>query len=185
MKAERVTGSIFGFLGIGIIAATAHCFLQFFSRPFVAQNVVFLATAFLVHQTFVTYAKAVDKIFWLLFGVTSPLCAIFVGYFLGLLSNTIFVLIVGCLIVVGCTLFAYLSAVVGNTRNVRIQEFLMLVGLLMPAVTAIIWLVSRHSVVYRAGIVLSVCCSSINILFNKVSGSALYGLPDDDDKMDR
>mmetsp|Transcript_23230 Transcript_23230/g.37305 ORF Transcript_23230/g.37305 Transcript_23230/m.37305 type:complete len:142 (+) Transcript_23230:403-828(+) len=131
----------------------------------------------LLLQIFSSYSKR-DKVFWLLVAVTTPLCTIFAFCLSGILSLRIFVWLTGFLGVLFCGLVAYLSAFVGETKHFWMQQALILVGIVTPMLTALLWLVSRTSNVYRIGFVLSLCTSSINILFNKTSGSAVFGLPE-------
>jgi len=127
----------------------------------------------LLLQIFSSYSKR-DKVFWLLVAVTTPLCTIFAFCLSGILSLRIFVWLTGFLGVLFCGLVAYLSAFVGETKHFWMQQALILVGIVTPMLTALLWLVSRTSNVYRIGFVLSLCTSSINILFNKVRSLAPY-----------
>uniref|UniRef100_A0A7S3ZGH2 Uncharacterized protein n=1 Tax=Lotharella globosa TaxID=91324 RepID=A0A7S3ZGH2_9EUKA len=173
--AGGVGAVLFSALAISLVACAIHVTLVLLSQPSKSRAVLFLVAMLLAYQTFAAYHQ-MDKVFWLLLGVTSPLCAMFVGAFVGLIPSVVFVWIMGVLVMLGATLFAYLSAVVGSTRNMPTQEILILVGLILPACGSVAWLVTSNEDFYRLGIILSICSSLSNILFNKDSGSALYGL---------
>jgi len=185
-----------------VIAYTSNAFADFLSRPNPARSLFSIVTMLLLFQIFSSYSKR-DKVFWLLVAVTTPLCTIFALCLSGLLSLNVFVWLTGFLGVLFCGLVAYLSAFVGETKHFWMQQALILVGIVTPMLTALLWLVSRTSNVYRSstrscgiagayneaesdhgvlnfriGFVLSLCTSSINILFNKTSGSAVFGLPE-------
>mmetsp|Transcript_55 Transcript_55/g.123 ORF Transcript_55/g.123 Transcript_55/m.123 type:complete len:179 (-) Transcript_55:557-1093(-) len=171
-------GYILGTVTVGIVACAANILFDLISKPGHAWSIILLITAILVYQTLSAHAKKDRRVFLLLLGAATPLSLMVICCFLEIITTAVFVFITGFLSVVGCCLIAYLSAVVGVANSIRFQEFLVLIGILVPVLTAPAWLVLSESEIHRIGFLISICSSSVNIVFNKISGSALFGLPE-------
>lgn len=66
-----------------------------------------------------------------------------------------------------------LSVLMGNSREIVVQQATTSIGILSPLIMSLVWLVTSSGAAFRYGCLISVIASFCNVLFNKLAHELL------------
>jgi hypothetical protein len=160
-----------------LMIAPVSLILEMLSKPTYAHFLSFFIAAFLTSVIILKVAdkQKKDKGFKMLVGLWVLFVGSLVLYYTGIANDRIFVRIIGFFGVLVAELFLLLSVFVGKRRFKALEEVLFTTALLFPLIGSVLSVLTLGDL-YKSGILLSLICSLMNIMFNK-SGYSI-GVPE-------
>jgi len=156
-----------------VVGVIVFFLVSFFSSPQKSYTLIVLISILLAFSSYYSYG---DKHTFLGFlGLFLLLLVAILGAKINFISELIFVYITGLLGVIGSVGLAIMSFFVGREISRRVQHFCLAVALLSPIITSILVAFTGNYSTYMAGVMASVCASSVNMFWNKADSS--IGVP--------
>jgi hypothetical protein len=177
-KATRIAAAISAKAAlIFLLIIPSAVILGLLSQPLYAHIISFFLAAFLTSILILKLAdkSQKDRSFRILMGLWILFTGSLVVYYTGIAREFIFVRIIGFFGVILAELFLLLSVFVGQRRWKAFEQVLFTIALLSPLIGSVLSFVILADL-YKIGVLVSLLCSLVNIMFNK-SGYSV-GVPE-------